>query len=330
VSVQGASPPPRPPAFGSNLRKADARWLMALPLAVALVFGVFLLPWSVVPEGVPLPVPDFGALARVAAADHAAAERAKIQPLPGPVRALGSALRAYHALEAHLADERDLGTARSAIDSELPEAFRAGDEALLALRAVELEGFLEEARRFEQTGQPSPELDALAGTFVRSMTNQGWCQGHSMAAGPAVLAVMFKEMWNGFLGLQGRPAFEPTLDEVRVLFGFYLGHPHPTTNARDQVEAMRRGARDARDCAAADSIERRATERWRLERIGRIAAIDPDYPADYARAVASYGAGSYEASAALFRAWLDGHPQGPYTLRAQAFLRAALASARAD
>jgi hypothetical protein len=313
-----------------NLSKADARWLLLFPLSVAAVLGVLMLPWSAVPEGIPLPTPDARQLARSAEADRAAAATARSQPLPGAVRALGSALRSYHTLEAQQANEGDLGNARSAIDKELPDALRAGEDAVLALRAVELEGFLEEERRFEETGRVSPELEAVAGTFVRSMTNQGWCQGHTMLASATVLRVMFKEMWNGFVGVEGRAAFDPTLDEKRVLYAFYLGHPHPTAGARPQIEALRRGARDARDCANADSIERRSLARWSLERIGRIAAIDADYPADYARGIASYRAEAYDASAAAFRAWLQEHPNGPYALRAQAFLRAALSAGRLD
>jgi hypothetical protein len=332
VSVEGD---PRPAfALGANLGKADARWLMLLPLAVGVIFGLLLLPWSSVPEGVPLPVCDRAELGRVAAADRAEAERARAHPLPGPVRALGSALRTFHALEAHPpeGDERDreLGMAREAVDKELGNAMREGEPELLALRAVQLDGFLAEVAGFEETGQVSPELEAVAGTFVQSMTGQGWCTGHHLAAGPDVLRVMFKEMWNGFVGLGGQAAFQPTLDEVRALYAFYLGHPHAPTSVRDRAIAMRSGARDARDCAAADALERRATEKWRLERIARIAAMDPAYPAAFARGVSSFGTGSYEASADAFRSWLQDHPDGPYTLRAQAFLRAAVAAARID
>lgn len=246
------------------------------------------------------------------------------------MRALGSALRAYHSLEAAQAEESELARARAAIDGQLPDAFRAGDDALVALRGVELEGFLVEVERFEHTGQSSTELDALAGSFVRSMTNQGWCDGHAFAAGVPVLRVMFKEMWNAFLGVQGRAPFAPTLDEERVLYAFYLSHPHPSPVARAHVEALRRGARDAKDCAAADQIEQRAVEKWRLERVTRLAVLNPAYPGDYARGIASYGAGQYEASVDAFRTWLREHPSGPYTLRAQAFLRAAVFASRVD
>ncbi len=333
MSAQGATPPPKAPALSplaASLRKADARWLLLLPLAVVSVLGVLLLPWSAEPEGMPLPSPDARVLRKVVATDAASAQRARAEPLPGPVRALGTALRAYHVLESQQAGEAELAAARSHVDAQLPDAFRAGDDALVALRAVQLEGFLDEVARFEATGVESAELTAIAGTFVPSMSSQGWCRGHSLAAGPGVLRVMFKEMWNAFLGLRGRPAFEPTLDESRLLFAFYLAHPHPSPNARAQADAMRRGARDPKECAAAETFERRATERWRLERIARIAAIDPEYPAAYARGVASYGAGSYGVSVGAFRSWLQDHPGGPYTLRAQTFLRAALAAAQLD
>jgi hypothetical protein len=313
----------------ADLARADARWLILLPLGAALVLGVLLLPWAPTPTGVPVPRPDAAALRRAVDGDRAAAARAQSEPLPGSVRALGSALRAYHSLEAAQADESELGHARAAVDGQLADAFRAGDDALLSLRAVQLEGFLVEVERFERTGQGSPELDALAGSFVRSMTSQGWCEGHTFAAGVPVLRVMFKEMWNAFLGVRRGP-FVPTLDEERVLYAFYLSHPHPSAGARAHVEALRRGARDAKDCAAADELEQRAIDRWRLEHVTRLAAVDPEYPGDYARGIASYGTGQYEASADAFRAWLRDHPTGPYTLRAQAFLRAAVLASRVD
>jgi hypothetical protein len=77
-------------------------------------------------------------------------------------------------------------------------------------------------------------------------------------------------------------------------------------------------------------VEHKAVARWQLERIARIAAIDPTYPAAFARGVASYAAGSFEASAEAFRDWLHEHPDGPLTLRAEAFLRAAVVAARID
>ncbi|HEY3819107.1 MAG TPA: hypothetical protein VGL81_18185 [Polyangiaceae bacterium] len=308
----------------------DAMSLALIPLGVAFVLGVLLLPRRAAPESVPLPIASGSQLVRIAAADHARAERARRDPLPGSVRALGSALRAFHTLEARDADNRELYEARRAIDTAFAEAFHGGAEPLLDLRAVQLEGFLDEMHRFESTGDQTPELQALAGAFVRSLTVEGWCSGHSVAPGDAALRTMFKQMWNALLGLEGQPEMAPALDEQRAVYAFYLSHPHPQKAMRDALEAARRGARDAAACTAIAEASRAATESWRLERIGRLAVIDPSYPADYARGVASYRRGDFGASAQAFRVWLREHPDGPLALRAQNYLRAAANAERVE
>lgn len=303
-------------------------WLALVPVGVALVLGVLLVPRSAEPEGVPLPLPDAASLARTVAADRALADRARHEPLPGAVRALGSAIRAFHTLEAHDAEAHQLYEARAAVDEDLALALAppAGTEPLLELRALQLESFLDEVHRFEATGEQSEELGALAGAFVRAMTLEGWVQGHHVVADEAALRALFKNMWNGFLGPEVHAEFAPTLDEERALYAFYLSHPHPSRSMRDAIEAARRGARNAKDCSALEQAERAATESWRLEHIERLRAIDPSYPADYARGVASYGRGDFVASARAFRAWLIEHPEGPLSLRAKNYLRAAVAA----
>jgi TolA-binding protein len=301
-------------------------WLALVPVGVAFVLGILLAPHRADPEGVPLPLADAVLLARTAAADHALAEKARQTPLPGAVRALGSAVRAFHTLEAHDADAHELYGARRAVDDALVDALRGASEPLLELRALQLEGFLEEVHRFESTGTQSEELAALAGAFVRSMTLEGWVQGRRVVADDAALRALFKNMWNGFLGPEVRAEFAPTLDEQRALYAFYLSHAHPSRSMRDAIEAARRGARDAKDCDALTQAERVAVAAWRLEHVERLRAIDPSYPADYARGVASYARGDYAGSAKAFRAWLVNHPDGPLALRATNYLRAAVSA----
>jgi hypothetical protein len=301
-------------------------WLALVPVGVAFVLGILLVPRHAEPEGVPLPLADAASLARTAAVDHALAEKARHEPLPGAVRALGSAVRAFHTLEARDAEARELYGARGAVDEALVDALRGGSEPLMELRALQLEGFLDEVHRFEATGEQSEELAALAGAFVRSMTLEGWVQGRHVVADDAALRALFKNMWNGFVGSEKRAELALTLDEQRALYAFYLSHAHPSRSMRDAIEAARRGARDAKDCEALKQAERAAVESWRLEHIERLHAIDPSYPADYARGVASYGRGDYVVSAKAFRAWLTEHPEGPLALRAKNYLRAAVAA----
>ncbi len=315
----------------SGLRELrDAMSLALVPIGVALTLGMLLLPRSTPPDSVPLPLADSRQLARIAAADHQLAERARSEPLPGPVRALGSALRAFHDLEAQGAEVRDLGRARSDVDRALVDASTSGDDALLRLRAVQLEGFLDELRRFESTGVESPELAALGGGFVRSMRLEGWCEGHALAAPEPVRRAMFKQMWNGFLKLDSHKELATPLDELRALYAFYLARPHSPQATRDALAAARLGATDARACQAVAKSERLGIEAWRLERVRRLAAVDPAYPGAYALGVASYRHGDYGAAAEAFRVWLTDHPDGPFALRAQGYLRAAVDAERAE
>jgi hypothetical protein len=310
--------------------RRDAVWLALTPLAVALVFGLLLTPRRSPPGSMPLPIANAREIARVIRADHELAERARSEPLAGAVRALGSAIRQFHGLEAVGAEARALTDARRAVDLALIDTLPNGNSDLPRLRAIQLEGFLDEVRHFVETGEESSELQALAGGFVRSMRSEGWCEGHTLAPTVPVLRVMFKQMWNAFLALEGNPGLEPTLDEQRVLYAFYLSHPHPSRASRAAVLSARRGARDAKACRAAADVERAAIESWRLERIKRFASIDPDYPADYARGVASLRRGDYGAAANAFRAWLSGHADGPLALRALNYLRSAVDANRVD
>jgi hypothetical protein len=321
----------------------DAARLALVPVGVAIVLGILLTPRRPVPENVPVPIVDAKALARVVDADRQLA--ANREPLPGPVRALGSAIREFHALEAQDADARTLGEARRVVDQALMSALPGGTDDLLRLRAVELDSFLAEATRFGESGEESAELHALAGRFARSMTNEGWCEGHTLAPPEPVLRVMFKQMWNAFLGLgpsddfgarasSGRggrlSALDPTLDEHRALYAFYLSHAHPSKAMREAIRSARRGARDGKSCVALVEAERAATDSWRLEHIARLAAIDPSYPSDYARGVAYFGLAQYAASADAFRKWLSEHNDGPLALRAQNFLRTAVDAAHPE
>jgi TolA-binding protein len=141
---------------------------------------------------------------------------------------------------------------------------------------------------------------------------------------------MFKEMWNALLGLESRPAFALSLDEQRALYAFFIGHAHPSKSMRQALDAARRGAHDEKACLGVAEAEQSATEAWRLERIARIGAIDPAYPTEYARGIASYRQGQYKASAQAFRRWLNDHPDGPLTLRAENYLRAAVDASRVE
>lgn len=304
-------------------------WLALVPIATAITLGMLLLPRDALPDGVPLPVPDGRALATAAAVDHELAARARREPLPASVRALGSAIRTFHMLEAGAAVGADtISQAHAALDSTAANALDDGDEPVLRLRALQLESFLQEVEHLQQTGTQSAELAAIAGNFVSAMQIEGWYDGHVVAASEGALRAMFKEMWNRLLGLDKRAAFAVPLDEERALYALYLSRPHPPASARAALDAARRGAGDASACRAVVEAERVAVETWRIDRISRLSAIDPAYPAEYARGLANLRRGDYVHAADDLGTWLRAHPDGPLALRARSYLRSAVLAAQ--
>jgi hypothetical protein len=115
--------------------------------------------------------------------DRDLAEAARRAPLPATVRALGSALREYHLQEARGTQEHLLAQGRHAIEAATGDALAAGEDAVLRLRALQLETFLTEVHAFESTGVESDDLRAVAGTFITGMRYEGWCTGRTVAAG---------------------------------------------------------------------------------------------------------------------------------------------------
>ncbi len=317
-------------ALGDDKQKSKPSVLALIPVAVGLLLGGLMLPRQTPPGDVPLPVVDLVSLSRTEAADQALAERSTTERLPPDSRAAGEAIRVFNTYEAKDDTNASFTDARAAIDARVADAMqRDGVTAMVALRAVQLSRFLEEVRRFERTGEVSPELDALAGSFLTRMRVVGWLEGNELAMDEHVLRVAYKLKWNGTAGLEKLPELQVNLDELRELYTFYLSHPHAPETQRFTIESALRTARSQADCDALAEGQRMATEQWRADKIDKLAKIDPTYPAAYAKGIGEYRAGHYRASAQAFDQWLEAHPDGPYTLRARNFHRAALAMAEA-
>ena len=205
------------------------------------------------------------------------------------------------------------------------------------------EEFLAVVHRFESSAVQTPELDELGGTFVRSLMRVGWCREANGAIarwpphGQRLKVLLdegerraaFKVTWTKVVGLEARSEFALSLDENRALYRFYFSHPHAPESQEAALAAARLQSKNDETCAKIDDGERTAALYWLLAKLKDYEAVDPSYPFDYARGIALYHRREYGASADAFRAWLDAHPGGPWTLRAQNYLAAAERAARA-
>ena len=104
---------------------------------------------------------------------------------------------------------------------------------------------------------------------------------------------------------------EPAIDEQRSFYRFLLEHPI---------------GRPPGGLPAEDS--RAFHDQYRLKKIEELSTIDASYPRDLARGIVLYRLGRYLSAVEALRRHLDASPDGPFTLRAQNYLRAALGRAQ--
>jgi hypothetical protein len=83
---------------------------------------------------------------------------------------------------------------------------------------------------------------------------------------------------------------------------------------------------DGRDKVAAQRTVQLA-EQYRLKKIEELRALDPAYPADLARGIVFYRLHRYPQAVEALRKHLEDHPDGPWAVRAENYLRAALGGA---
>jgi len=298
--------------------------LALVPLLAGIIFGALALPRGAAPEEIPLPTIDGRVLEHIAADDDARAARVETEPLASPVRAVGSALRAFNAAEASHADAVTIGHVRDELGRALRETPGDAADGLVDLRAFQLAHFLAEAHGFDRTGLVSGELREVGGTFIERMTKVGWCDHHHLAMPDAVRRAAFKLTWNHTTQLDHDPRFALALDETRALYAFYFTHPHASEEQRARFAAAISAAPDAVACERAEEMEAKGTAIWLLGKIAELGRIDPTYPAPLGQAAALFLKRDYAGAAMIYQTWLEAHPSGDWSLRVKNHLQAAL------
>ncbi len=310
--MQGSS---RPERTAGKPRGGLARHLEGWQPGVLAVFvagmaAALAVPRPVAPVDIPEPFLDPIALERVAREDRALADAAERTPLDTDVRALGSALRAYNLAEVS-GDPGALALERRNVAEAAALAVAQGEAAVTRLRAYQLRSFLREVRRWEETGEETDELRELGGTFISGAQKSGWIEGRHLLPDATVRAVRFKKRWMELGMVHGR-ALDVTPPESIALYRFLLRSPPLEGDAPNKAAELRRVYQ---------------AEHYRLKKIDELHTLDPAYPVDLGRGVVLYRLHSYPMAVEAFRRHLEAHPDGPYTLRAQNYLRAALGSA---
>ena len=321
---------------GSRKKTNEGRALALIPVAIAVLFAAVALPRAAVPAEAPLPVADMAKVDAVLSADAARVRALGSTPLPSSARAVGSAVRAFFAAQAAGLPDEQVAILHEKIEAALRfEETADGIDALVALRAVYVEEFV--ARLAEAASRNvarTTELDELAGPIVARLSEAGLGDGTRLRLSKVEAKVLYRQMFVGALGMQGRPELAPSLDEERVRYAILLGRGRPGPRDQRQLEALPAVAlvpsggveNEDQRCERFSAAATRLLAAWRLNKVRELGAIDPSYPTLYAMGILAYQHGDYNQSVGAMREWLEEHPRGPYALRAENFLRAGLAA----
>lgn len=311
-------------------KSSGGRWLALVPVSIAFVLLVLMMPRATPPDEVPMPRVDHRALAASTKDDVARAERARAQRLRDDVLAVGTAMRAYQKAQGESAPADVQTDAKLRLENALnllltsdKDTVAAYDE-LRSLRAVQLDQFLVAVKEYETTGKASNDLVELGGSFVERMKAAGWLEGTKLHLDDAQRRAAFKTVWTAILiGNAPTPLAVP-IDEQRVLYSLYIARPHAPESQRKGFDVRRASASTTEECLRVQHDESIAAEMWRADKVRKLGELDPTYPTNYALGVSFFKAGHFEDSAQAFQKWIEAHPDGPWTLRARNHLKAAL------
>jgi hypothetical protein len=257
---------------------------------VATALGV---PRAVPPKEIPFPRIDRVEQRRARERERALAMEALRESLPYEVRAVGETFRRYGALRARGAAEAaawELVDLKALVATARSEH---GDPALLELRAVQSELFLEAVENARANGSSTSDLMELGGDFLERAQQRGWIVPGQAGISTDETRVFFQIRWGTLLGLLETHPFSPSLTDWRTYYSFLVRLDRPTAaSGNEEVAAYRLGL--------VEDLSRR----------------DPDYPQSLARGILLYQLGDYAGAADFLKGYLVSHRSGPWQLRA--------------
>ncbi|NUO49167.1 MAG: hypothetical protein HOV80_09960 [Polyangiaceae bacterium] len=292
---------PDGPQTTSRLAKHLEGWQLGVVIVVmAWVAVLLMVPRTEEPESVPLPhlAPREVSASRARAAEES--RRLASHELSPNLRLLGARLNAYGLAE-HAGDKRRM-VELAQLTQELGGQLAVLEhEHILDLRAHLAERFVQTFSEFVRTGIETEELVGLGGNVVETFRKNGWLEHTDEPEFDLFLRGLHKRRFDKLIGTK----IEMPIDsaEERAKVRFLMQHP------------PRAPVADPDGVFAGNFV---------LGQIEEAVNLDPSYPENYARGIALFRIGRYEASAAAFDAFLAERDGGPYRIRAANYLKAAV------
>jgi hypothetical protein len=297
----------RPSLPKTGWRRHFDGWQLAIVLAVCAAAPALLaVPHATVSREIPMPTIDRAEQRRVLNRERELSNQAS---LPYGTRAIGEALRRYGALRA-----KDEATAANWVLLDIHNAVRAAQRdqqlpALLQLRAVQTQLFLEATDRLREGSdtQTDTELLELGGEFLKEAREAGWLTSQALYATQDELRAWFVIRWTALTQLSQQPQFATSLNEWRTYYRFLLRDDHVPPGVPSADTLLYRG-----------------------RVLQALVQKDPDYPSELGRGLLNCQLGDYATCSDLLRRHLQRSPDGPWSLRARSSLNVAAAALRAQ
>lgn len=252
-------------------------------------------PRSAAPDVFPVPLVDVGEERATRARYVELANQAEREGLPFETRAVGDALRRLGMVLSGRSG--DVAHLARVLAERIELALAANQQAaLLRLRAVQARMFVRAVQAHVAGNEPSQELQALGGDFVRRAASNGWLGADGFVGSEDELRALFVMRWSQLTRLRDDPALSPSLAELRRYYRFLLLYPEHTPGQD------------------APAVER---AQLRLRYAAALARHDRDYPLSLARGCLFGQIGSRPESAQAFSGYLAGSSAGEWKLRAR-------------
>lgn len=292
-------------ATATKLRAARQLRVFFACSIFAVVGILIVVPRPTFPESLPLPSIDPEQMKSREQEERARARRVVDGSLSVQVRAVGEQVRRIGALASH--SRAVPPTQLKSLDSDVRGLINSNQiEALLNLRALQTEMFVQAVRTFEETGEPQRDMEELGGQFALAAQSSWLSDEHQMLLDDNQLRVLFRVQWGRVTGLLAHPKFAPTLEELRRYYAAHLRFPY-TPEKGDVHSALLS----------------------KLTVVKALGAVDPDYPTTLAQGILQLELGLPIPAEQSFRSFLNTTPTGPWSHIAQNSLRLAARQARA-
>lgn len=295
-SARGAAQRPGAPSHSEHA--GQKRWRLRNEVTLTLVAlsitgAIVVIPRPTYPQILPLPYVD---TQQIRARERAEIQRAlsvadgsldkEARAIGEQFRRLGRTLSLRNSIAGPELDSLR-NDAQKLMLRKVKDNSSSGAEALLNLRALQGQLFLDAVLSWQQSGKVSDELRELGGPF-HTIAQRSWVEEGKMVLNQDELRLFFRIHWGKLTGLYGVEPFGPSLEELRRYYLSNLTHP---------------------PAADGDAMTQIVNQIAFVRALGK---VESSYPALLAEGILQLRLGQSLQALQNLKAHLDEHPHGPW------------------